>query len=117
MLTLTSEQQALLSLPDPFSFIPKLAAEIRRELPDEVAHLSEQELLTEVQNSYEYATYELKLTRQPTVVKWVKFDVLSGGKLRQETSLDLAIRNADNPDLIAEDALSSAIAQSKWEDE
>ncbi|NZA24922.1 hypothetical protein H0E84_00845 [Luteimonas sp. SJ-92] len=116
MLALTPEQHALLKLPDPFGFLPKLAAEIRRDLPREVSHLNDQQLLAEVQRSYDHAAFELKLTRLPTLVKWVKFDVVSGGKLRQEPAVDLAIRNAPNPNLAAEDMLASAIAQSYWED-
>lgn len=107
MLPLSHEQLALLRLPDPFGFLPKLAVEIRRDHPREVSSQSDQQLLSETQRSYEHAAYELKLTHLPTLVRWVKADVAWARGLRSNTTVDLWIRNADNRNLTAADILSN----------
>lgn len=114
MLQLTAEQEALLRLPEPTAFLPKLAAEIRRDWPREVSHLTDAQLLTETERSYDHASHELHITRLPTLVKWVKLDVAGGGQLRREMNTDLYMKQAADPNLAAEDLLSVLAAQGRW---
>lgn len=114
MLQLTAEQEALLRLPDPYAFVPKLAAEIRRDAPRQVSNLTDAQLQEETERSYNHATYTLHITRLPTLVEWVKLDVASGGELRRDMNTDLHMRKAKNPNLAAEDLLNILKAQERW---
>lgn len=113
MLKLTPEQAALLRLPDPHAFIPKLAAEIRRDYPQQVVFLDDTSLLVEVDRSYTHASEQLHITHVPTLVQWVKADVAWAKGLRMEPAADLRIRKANNPNLAAADLLSALAAQSR----
>lgn len=114
MITLTEQQVALLRLPDPNAFIPKLAAEIRRDYHRQVSNLTDSQLLEETERSYNHASYELHITRLPTLVEWVKLDVASGGHLRRDMNADMYMRKTKNPNLAAEDLLSILAAQERW---
>lgn len=114
MLRLDARQEALLRLPDPTSFIPKLALEIKRDFPRQVASLSDRQLLDDTERSYNHASYVLHITRLSTLVRWVKADVASGGQLRREMSVDLHLKKAANPNLTAEDIMSVVSAQQRW---
>ena len=113
-LELTAEQEALLRLPEPESFTERIAAEIRRDMPDEAQHMSDPQLLAAVRESYEFATYELHITRVPTLVRWVRLDATSNGLLRREPAVALKVKTAANPNLAAEDLLSTFRAQTNW---
>jgi len=114
MLELSARQEALLRLPEPTTFLPRLAAEIRRDMPERVAGLSDAALLEETERSYNHAAYELGITRLPLLVHWTKTDVGSGGELRRDMTVDLAIRNASGPNLAAADVLAILVASHRW---
>lgn len=111
---LTAEQEALLRLPEPDSFTERIAAEIRRDMPDEAQHLSDQQLLLAVRESYDFAIHELHITRIATLVRWVRADTITNGLLRQEPAVALRVNTAANPSLAAEDLLSIFRAQTNW---
>lgn len=114
MLTLTLEQFALLSLPDPHMFAPRLAAEIRRDYPHVVAGESEPALTQATARSYRHASEALRLTRLPTLVAWVKADVAWARGLRHEMTVDLQLRRSATPNLAAQDVLSALAAGAGW---
>ncbi|WP_295521330.1 hypothetical protein [uncultured Stenotrophomonas sp.] len=114
MLELDKRQEALLRLPEPLGFVPKLAAEIRRDMPERVQGLSEQRLREETERSYFYASYELGITSVPLLVQWTKTDVGSGGELHRNADIDLTMRHAQNPNLKAADILSALAATCRW---
>ncbi|NWC10767.1 hypothetical protein HX776_18360, partial [Pseudomonas agarici] len=106
MITLSQKQQALMRLPDPSSFLPKLTWEMRQDFTSgTVPRLTDTQLLNEVQSSYQHAVYELGITRLATLVKWVKADVAGGGELRRDMNIDQRLRQANNPNAAAEDFL------------
>jgi hypothetical protein len=111
---LTAEQEALLRLPEPNGFTQRLAKEIRRDVPKDVAHLTDAQLLEATRTSYDFAAYELHITRIPTLVHWVKLDASCDGVLRRNPALVLKIRTAQAPSLAAEDMLSILLAQTNW---
>lgn len=111
---LTAQQEALLRLPEPGGFTQRLAKEIRRDVPQDVAHLTDAQLLDATRTSYDFAAYDLHITRIPTLVRWVKLDASSDGVLRRNPALVLKIRTAENPSLAAEDMLSILLAQTNW---
>lgn len=111
---LNAEQEALLRLPEPESFTERIAAEIRRDMPDETQRMSDQQLLIAVRESYDFATYELHITRVPTLVRWVRADTVTNGQLRREPAVVLKVRASANPNLTAEDLLSIFRAQTNW---
>ncbi|MBH1508050.1 hypothetical protein I5U60_10525 [Stenotrophomonas maltophilia] len=104
----------MLRLPEPESFTERIAAEIRRDMLDETRHMSDQQLLSAVRESYEFATYELHITRLPTLVRWVRADTTSNGLLRREPALVLKMNLSAKPNLTAEDLLSIFRAQTNW---
>jgi hypothetical protein len=114
MLELTARQEALLRLPEPTGFLPRLAAEIRRDMPERVAGMHDLELLEETERCYNHAAYELGITRVPVLVHWTKTDVGSGGELHRDVSVDLAMRQAANPNLAAADLLAVLVASHRW---
>ena len=114
MLELDAHQEALLRLPDPLSFLPRLAAEIRRDMPDKVRALSERQLLDATDRSYTYASQQLHITCVPVLVRWTKTDVGSGGELHRNVDVDLALRRAENPNLRAVDLLCALTAMNHW---
>jgi hypothetical protein len=114
MLKLDARQEALLRLPDPFSFLPRLAAEIRRDLPERVMGLDDAALLAETDRCYTYAAYELGITHLPTLVAWTKVDVGSGGELHRNVEVDIAMRHADKPNIQAADLLGALVALHRW---
>lgn len=111
---LTAEQEALLRLPEPESFTERIATEIRRDMPGDTRHMSNQQLLIAVRESYDFAAHELHITRVPTLVRWVRADFTSNGLLRREPAVALKVRSAANPNLAAEDLLSILRAQTNW---
>ena len=108
---LTAQQEALLRLPEPNDFTQRLAKEIRRNVPKDVAHLTDAQLLDATRTSYDFAAYELHIIRIPTLVHWVKLDASSDGVLRRNQALVVKLRTAENPSLAAEDMLSMLLAQ------
>lgn len=114
MLELTARQEALLRLPEPTAFLPRLAAEIRRDMPERVAGLSDAALQEETERCYSHAACELGITRLPVLVHWTKTDVGSGGELHRDMTVDLAIRKASNPNLAAADVLAMLAASHRW---
>jgi hypothetical protein len=114
MIELSEQQEAMLRLPEPEAFTQRLSAEIRRDMPGDVAGLSDAELLEATRRSYFFAAYELHITRVPTLVRWVRLDVTSDGLLRREQAIVLRIRTASNPSLAAADLLSIFLAQTNW---
>lgn len=68
MLQLTPEQYAKLCLPDPGSFLPRLAAEVRRDHPAAVSSRDDAQLLADVQTSYRHAVNAFGMTHLPTLV-------------------------------------------------
>src|SRR5687768_14141156 len=100
---LTVRQEALLRLPEPNDFTQRLAKEIRRDVPKDVAHFTAAQLLDTTRMSYDFDAYELHINRIPTLVRWVKLDVASNGALRRQPALVLKIRRAADPSLAAED--------------
>ncbi len=111
---LTAEQEALLRLPEPESFTERIAAEMRCDMPEEMQHMSDQQLLAAVRESYELATYELHITRVPTLVRWVRADTATNGLLRREPAVALKVKGARNANLAAEDLLSIFRAHTSW---
>ncbi|MDV9042024.1 hypothetical protein [Stenotrophomonas sp. RAC2] len=111
---LTVEQEALLRLPEPESFTGRIAAEIRRDMPEDIHYTSDQQLSSAVRESYDFATYELHITRVPTLVRWVRADTTHNGLLRREPAVVLKMKVAANPNLAAEDLLSIFRAQTNW---
>lgn len=111
---LDARQQALLRLPEPGAFAPRLAAEIRRDLPAQVGDLREAQLIEETERSYRHASEQLRIARLSPLVRWVKFDVASRGALRRDLSVGLRFRRADDPALLAEDLLSALAARPRW---
>jgi len=114
VLTLDARQEALLRLPDPFSFLPRLAAEIRRDLPERVMGLDDAALLAETDRCYTYAAYELGITHLPVLVAWTKTDVGSGGELHRNAEVDIALRHAGKPNIQAADLLGALVALHRW---
>lgn len=114
MIKLTADQVALLRLPDPHSFIPKLATEIRWDYPQQVVQLDDQALLIETDRSYTHASEQLRITRLPTLVRWVKADVASMKGLRQRPEADLHVRRAEDPNIAAEDLLCVVARFARW---
>ncbi|QEO25552.1 hypothetical protein [Xanthomonas translucens] len=114
MLELDARQEALLRLPDPFDLLPRLAAEIRRDMPQLVSGISEQELLAETDHCYLYASHELGITCLPVLVRWTKADVGSGGELHRNMDIDLAMRHAADPNLKAADLLGAIASMNRW---
>lgn len=113
---ITAQQEALLRLPEPDAFTQRIANELREHSPQDVAQLSDTQLLDAVRASYAFATHELHITRIRTLVHWVKLDATSDGALRKEPGLVLKVRAASNPNLAAQDLISIAIAQTNWGD-
>lgn len=111
MLEITKEQEALLRLPDPTTFFPKLLEEIRQAYPQQVGHLSDQALMGEVVKSHDYAAYDLRITYLPVLVRWVKADVAWAKGLRSNPGADLWVRNARNRNLATADLLSNLAGQ------
>ena len=114
MLELDADQEALLRLPEPLAFLPKLASEIRRDMPRQVSNMSDRQLLEETDRSYVHASGTLRITHLPTLVMWTKTDVGSHGALRRDGNLDLFIRNAERPNVAAADTLHALVAQQRW---
>lgn len=111
---LTPHQEALLRLPEPEGFTRRIADEVRRDMHEEVQYLSDAQLLDAVRESYEFATVELKISRIPTLVRWVRLDATSNGLLRREPAVTLKVKAATDPNLAAEDLLSIFLAQTRW---
>ncbi|MDH5821908.1 hypothetical protein QFW77_02720 [Luteimonas sp. RD2P54] len=111
MLEITKEQEALLRLPDPTTFFPKLVQEIRQEYPGRVGHLNDQALMDEVVRSHDHAAYELRITSLPVLVRWIKADVAWAKGLRANPGADVWMRNAKNKNLAAADLLSNLAGQ------
>lgn len=107
MFEITEEQEALLRLPDPSTFFPMLAREIRTGYPKPIAHLDERALMDEVVRSHDHAAYVLHITHLPTLVRWVTADVAWARELRSVPAADLWMRTATNPNLAAADLLSN----------
>lgn len=114
MLTLDARQEALLRLPDPFDFLPKLAAEIRRDMPERVFSLDDAALLAETDRCYSYASHDLGITHVRVLVAWTKTDVGSGGELHRNADVDIAMRHAEHPNLKAADLLGTLAALHRW---
>lgn len=114
MLELNATQEALLRLPDPTLFLPRLAAEIRRDLPEQLLGIDDAALLDDTQRCYHHAAHGLGITRLPVLVRWTKTDVGSHGELHRDMTVDLAIRHADDPNLAAADVLAVLAASHRW---
>ncbi|HDS1558926.1 hypothetical protein NJH49_05965 [Stenotrophomonas maltophilia] len=114
MLTFSARQEALLRLPDLFDFLPKLAGEIRRDMPERVLGMDDAALLAETDRCYAYAAYELGITHLPVLVAWTKTDVGSGGELHRNAEVDIAIRHAEHPSTKAADVLGALAALHRW---
>ncbi|WP_295521357.1 hypothetical protein [uncultured Stenotrophomonas sp.] len=114
MFTIDARQEALLRLPDPFDFMPRLAREIRRDLPDRVLGLNDAALLRETARCYDFATHALGITNLPVLVAWTKTDVGSGGELYRSPQVDMAVRNACQPSVKAADILGALAAMNRW---
>lgn len=114
MLTLDARQEALLRLPYPATFLPRLADEIRRDMPERVIGLDNRTLAAETERCYTYAAYELGITRLPVLVRWTKTDVGSGGALHRSAEIDMTLRKAVNPNLTAADLLAALAVQHRW---
>lgn len=114
MIEITREQEALLRLPEPWGFLPKLAAEIRRDLPRQVSGMNDTQLLAETERSYLHASHALRVSHLPTLVRWTKTDVGTQGQLRRDPSADLFVRQAKDPNVAAADLLGSLVAQQRW---
>lgn len=114
MIELSEQQEALLRLPDPDTFTARLSNEIRRDMGREVSHLSDTQLLEATRRSYFFAVYDLHITRIPTLVRWVRLDVVSEAELRREVAVVLRIQSSADPNLAAEDLLSIFLAQTNW---
>lgn len=69
MLTLSTEQYAMLRLPDAATFCSQLAAETRSGFPEETAHLDDAALMQVVYASYRHAVTSLRITHLPTIVR------------------------------------------------
>lgn len=106
MLQLTTEQLAKLCLPDPGEFIPRLAAEVRRDYPAAVANRSDAELQAEVQVSYQFAIDQLRITHLPTLVKWVKADVAWARGVRNQPLTTEWFKQTTHPNATAADLLA-----------
>ncbi|CAE6864358.1 hypothetical protein [Paraburkholderia domus] len=117
MLTLTPEQFAILSLPDPHAFAPQLAAEIRRDYPTFVVNMDDTALTREVERSYRHASETLRITHLPTLVEWTQADVAWARGLRGEMNVDLSIRKSRSRNLTAQDLLSGMKAGAAWHKE
>ncbi|SBV52504.1 hypothetical protein XBLMG947_3300 [Xanthomonas bromi] len=87
---------------------------IRRDMPQLVSRMSDQELLAETDRCYFYASHELGITRLPILVRWTKADVGSGGELHRNPDIDLAMRNAADPNLKAADILGALGSMHRW---
>ncbi|QRD62774.1 hypothetical protein H8Z72_23215 (plasmid) [Xanthomonas citri pv. citri] len=111
---LTATQEALLRLPEPDVFTQRIANEIRRDMGQDLSHVSDARLLQSVRDSYDFATNELHITRIPTLVRWVRVDVVADGALHREPAIVLKVKAAKDPNLAAEDLLSIFIAQARW---
>lgn len=111
---LSARQEALLRLPDPSEFIWRIAAEVERDSRQDPAISAATTLLDDVATSYDFATFELGITRIPTLVRWVKLDATSNGALRKEQAVTLKLRASDDPNFAAEDILSLLTAQTRW---
>jgi len=107
MFEITEEQEALLRLPDPSTFFPKLTREIRQEYPQQTGHLGERALMDEVVRSHDHAACSLRITHLPVLVRWVKADVAWARGLRAVPAADMWMRTAKNPNLAAADLLSN----------
>lgn len=114
MIEITREQEVLLRLPEPWSFLPRLAAEIRRDLPRKVSSMNDTQLLAETERSYLHASHALRVSHLPTLVRWTKTDVGSQGQLRRDPSADLYLRQSSDPNAAAADLLGSLAAQQRW---
>ncbi|QBG91297.1 hypothetical protein [Xanthomonas oryzae] len=106
MLQLTPEQYAKLCLPDPGSFLPRLAAEVRRDHPAAVSSRDDAQLLADVQASYRYAVNTFGITHLPTLVGWVKADVAWARGLRDQALTKVWFAQTDNPNVTAADLLA-----------
>ncbi|KAB7765649.1 hypothetical protein [Xanthomonas maliensis] len=106
MLQLSAEQYAKLCLPDPGSFLPRLAAEVRRDHRAAVAGRDDTRLLAEVQASYRHAVGALNLTHLPTLVRWVKADVAWARGLRTLPLVRVWFAQTDAPNATAADLLA-----------
>ncbi len=106
MLKLTPEQYKLLCLPDPGSFLPKLAKEVRNEYPKQTAQFDDASLLDEVERSYLHASHQLGITHLPTLVRWVKADVAWAHGLRNKQITLVWMKQTTNPNVTAADLLS-----------
>ncbi|MEG2049571.1 MAG: hypothetical protein RR100_22195 [Comamonas sp.] len=106
MLQLTPEQFAKLCLPDADEFVPQLAAEIRQDYPSAVSERSDSELQAEVRESHQYAVNQLHITHLPTLVKWVKADVVWARGLRNQAITSAWFSATTHPNVTAADLLA-----------
>ena len=106
MIRLTPEQYRLLCLPEPSTFLPKLANEVRSDYPRQTAHLDELALLAEVERSYSHAAYQFRITHLPTLVRWVKADVGWARGLRDKPLPISWFEQSEHPNVTAADLLS-----------
>ncbi|AJQ86693.1 hypothetical protein ACQR53_20255 [Xanthomonas oryzae] len=106
MLQLTNEQYAKLCLPDPGSFLPRLAAEVRRDHAEAVSARNDAQLLADVQESYRHAVNTFGITHLPTLVRWVKADVAWARGLRDQPIHKVWFARTDNPNVTAADVLA-----------
>ena len=106
MIRLTTRQAALLRLPDPGAFIPKLAAEIRRDHPQSVAGLSDEQLLADTEACSHWSSETLAITHLPVLVDWVKADVAWARRMSSWSVTRPFVEKAANPNLGAADFLS-----------
>nr|WP_241093827.1 hypothetical protein [Xanthomonas sp.] len=103
---MTPEQYAKLCLPDPGAFLPRLAAEVRRDYPKQVATHDDAALLAQVRRSYDHAVHVLHITHLATLVRWVKADVAWAPDLRSQAITQKWFAETDNPNVTAADLLS-----------
>lgn len=76
--------------------------------------MDDQALLIETDRSYTHASEQLRITRLPTLVRWVKADVASMKGLRQRPEADLHVRRAEDPNIAAEDLLCVVARFARW---
>ncbi|WIX05054.1 hypothetical protein [Xanthomonas oryzae] len=106
MLQLTPEQYAKLCLPDPGSFLPRLAVEVRRDYLAAVSSRDDAHLLADVQASYRHAVNTFGISHLPTLVRWVKADVAWALGLRDQALTKVWFAQTDNPNVTAADLLA-----------
>ncbi|MDV9041825.1 hypothetical protein [Stenotrophomonas sp. RAC2] len=106
MLTLSTEQYAMLRLPDAATFCSPLADETRSGFPGETSHLNDAALLQAVRTSYRHAVTSLHITHLPTIVRWVKADVAWAPGLRDHALTVAWFRGATHANATAADLLA-----------